>query len=357
MNLKNRNLPHEVRVGNTVVGPGHPVFVIAEIGNNHNGSFELGKKAVDAAHYAGADAVKLQKRIPELVFTKEMLGRPQHHSQTLGRTYGEYRKAQELDDADLVRLKEYAHSLGLVFFVTPFDLKSAEILDEIGMDAWKVASFDLKNKELLEFLRTRKEPIFLSTGMSTLEDIDTAVEIITEKNPNLIINHCVSIYPTPSEDLNLGKLTVLMERYAPLPVGYSGHEIGFVPTVAAIAMGATTVERHFTTDKTLPGPDHATVSLDPVEFRAMTDQIRIIERSIQDKAIRIHEREVPIMQKHGKSLVARVDIPRGTVITNEMVIAKSPGTGIKPTLIHTIIGRVTKVEVPEDTVLSEAHFT
>lgn len=340
-----------VKVRDKCVGEGCPNFIIAEIGNNHNGSFELAKKSVQAAALAGADAVKFQKRVVEEVFTKELLSKEQTHSRTLGKTYGEYRRAQELKDEELVALKDLAHSLGMVFFVTPFDLKGAAALAKIGMDAWKIASFDVIYPQLLEFVAKQNQPVFLSTGMATLEEIDEAVDTILKHNNQLVINHCVSVYPTPTEDLNLGGVSTLKERYNPIPVGYSGHEIGYIPTVAAVALGACTVERHFTLDKSLPGPDHSTVSLEPHEFAHMVKQIRNVEAAVRDRNIYLHEKEIAHRNKHGKSVVSKISIPVGTTITSDMIAFKSPGYGIKPSLAHTVVGKTAVKEIPEDTVI------
>lgn len=346
-----KNLPDRVKVGQKHIGEGEPVFIVAEIGNNHNGEIELAKRLVEEAARAGADAVKFQKRCLSEVFIKEMLGKPQTSSRALGRTYGEYRNKLELSDEKLVVLKDLAHSLGLVFFVTPFDLKSAETLDQIGMDAWKISSFDLTHLQLVEYIAQKKQPIFLSTGMASLEEMDKTVEAILKYNEQLILNHCVSIYPTPDEELNLGAIAAMAEHYSPLPIGYSGHEMGFIPTLASVVLGAKTVERHFTMDKTLPGPDHATVSLDLPEFAEMVRQIRRLERAVLDKNIYLHEREIPHRHKHGKSLVARVPIPAGTVISAQMLCCKSPGHGLKPEMFNEIIGKTAQVDIPEDTVI------
>lgn len=341
-----------IKVGNKRVGKGEPCFIVAEIGNNHNGDIELAKKSVIEAARLGADAVKFQKRNIDEVFTHEMQSAPQTNSRALGATYGDYRKKLELKDEELKELKELAYSLRLAFFVSPFDLKSAETLAKIGMDAWKIASFDLNHRPLVEFVAKQGGPIFFSTGMATLEEMDEAVSTILKYNKQLIINHCVSIYPTPDDDLNLGAISLLREKYPASPIGYSGHEIGFIPTIAAVALGVCAVERHFTLDKSLPGPDHATVSLDPQEFGEMVRQIRRIERAVADKKKYIHEMEVRHRNKHGKSLVAKVKIPAGTVISDDMLACKSPGHGVKPTLIHTVLGKKAKADIPEDTVIT-----
>lgn len=352
------DLPKEVEVYGKKIGEGHPAYIIAEIGNNHNGSLELAKKSVIAAHMAGADAVKFQKRSLEDVFTKELLNQPQTSSRALGTTYGEYRASLELDEKKLERIKNLAHQLGMAFFATPFDLKSVEILSNLGMDAWKVASFDATHSALLTAVAKKGQPIFISTGMSTLEERDEAVKTILKYNKNLIIKHCVSVYPTPAEDLNIGAVATLKERYAPLPVGYSGHEVGFIPTVAAVAIGANSVERHFTIDKSLPGPDHATVSLDALEFAQMVREIRRVEAGVADKKIYLHDGEIKHRQKHSKSIVAKIAIPAGAVISENMIAFKSTGKGgIKPTLAHTVVGRKAKINLELDSVILEEHLS
>ena len=348
-------LSKAIKVGNKFVGSDHPCFIIAEIGNNHNGDFELAKKSVKAAAFAGADAVKFQKRFLNETFTKEMLASPQTSSRGrgLGSTYGEYRRKLELSEEDLCALKVLAHELGMVFFVTAFDLKGAELLSRVGMDCWKIASFDLTHTQLLEYVAQMGQPIFMSTGMSDLFEVDRAVDAVLKYNDRLIIKHCVSVYPTPDDDLNIGAIPLMIKRYTPLPIGYSGHEIGFVPTVVAVALGASSVERHFTLDKTLPGPDHATVSLDPIEFSEMTRQIRRIEKAVKDNEKYLHEKEVAHRNKHSKSIVARVNIPVGVVITAEMICFKSPGHGIKPYNINRVVGKTAKKDIPEDTIICE----
>jgi len=347
------NVSGVIKVGKKLVGRGRPAFVIAEIGNNHNGDMGLARRSIETAALTGADAVKFQKRNLKEVFTQDLLSKPQTHSKSLGSTYGEYRSKLEFTNDQFKELKDLSHSLGLAFFVTPFDLKSADDLSQVGMDAWKISSFDLNHKPLIEFVAQQNQPIFLSTGMATPAEMDEAVGTILKYNPQLIIKHCVSVYPTPDDDLNLGAIKTMLERYKPLPIGYSGHELGFIPTVVAVSLGASSVERHFTLDKTLPGPDHNTVSLDIPEFTEMVRQIRRIENSVQDTELRLHEKEVPIRKKHGKSLVSKVNIPAGAVITAGMLTCKSPGYGIKPTLVNTVIGKVAKVDIPEDTVITE----
>lgn len=345
------NLPSRVKIGDTYVGEKEPVYFIAEIGNNHNGDFYLAKRTIDEAVKAGANAVKFQKRFVDETFTKELLDKPQTKDQIYGTTYGEYRKALELSKEDFIKLKAYATSLGVTFFATPFDHSSADFLEEVGQDLYKIASFDVTNLPLLEHVAKKGKPMILSTGMSSMEEIDEAVETILKHNNQLIILHCVSIYPTPDEKFNLATIPHLAERYHPLPVGYSGHEQDFIPTLAAISLGAKCVERHLTLDKAMPGPDHATVSIEPDQFKSMVDSTRRIEKAIGVVRSDVSPDEMGTRNKHSKSIVTRRPIAAGTVIAADMIMCKSPGYGLKPRMIPSIIGKKVKQDIAGDTVI------
>lgn len=347
------HLPNpRVKLQNKWVGGDAPVFIIAEIGNNHNGDFDLAMRTIQAAKDAGADAVKFQKRNVEQLLSKEMKEMIYDNPRSFGRTYREHRENQELSIAQYVELKNFAETLGLVFFATPFDFTSADELESIGVHAYKISSFDITNKPLLEYVAKKGKPILLSTGMSTLKEMDDAIEAILAHNTLLIVNHCTSIYPTPDTAIDLNMVKVLKDRYAPVPVGYSGHEPDILPTVASIGLGAQTVERHFTLDKEMKGSDHH-MSINPVEFKEMVNQIRRMEILLGSYEKRIHDGEIPIRQKLAKSIVARHDIPKGQRITMEDLITKSPGSGINPTLLDEVIGRVADKDIPADTMLPE----
>lgn len=343
-------LPTRVKISNQLIGEGYPVFIIAEVGNNHNGDFDLAMHTIKAAHEVGANAVKFQKRDIEKVFIKEMRDMAYDNPRSLAPTYGEHRKKLEFSRDQFIALKEYAESLGLIFFVTPFDNDSADFLESIGVHAYKISSFDVTNLPLLEYIAKKEKPILLSTGMSTLEEIDRAVETILGYNNRLIVNHCTSIYPSPDETIDLHMVSVLKERYAPLPVGYSGHESDILPTVVAVGMGANTVERHFTLDKTMRGSDHH-MSIEPSTFKDMVEQIRRIEVMLGSKEKRIHAAELPVREKHAKSIVAKRAIKKGDRISKEDLTFKSPGNGILPMKVQDLVGRTAQVDIGEDTVV------
>lgn len=353
---QDESVPSVVTVRNKQIGEGHPVFFIAEIGNNHNGDYYLAKRTIEEAAKAGADAVKLQKRFLSEVFTKELLDKPQVKDQMLGNTYGEYRQSLELNDDEFRKLKAYAESLGLIFFATPFDKKSADFLEDVGMDAYKISSFDVTNLPLLEHVASKGKPMFMSLGMSTWEEADEAIRTIVSRNNQLIVKHCVSIYPTPDEKVNLANLHEMKRRYEPLPIGYSGHERGFLPTLAAVVLGAKCVERHFTLDKALPGPDHATVSLEPDEFRDMIEKTRRLEKAMGDPMARMWDEERKTRDKHAKSLTTVVAIPIGTFITADMLTCKSPGNGLMPRMVDSVIGKQAACDLAPDTTLRIEHI-
>lgn len=356
MSLVKSNLPNRVKVGNKYVGEGEPVFFIAEIGNNHNGDYYLAKRSIEEAAKSGADAVKLQKRFINETFAKELIEKPQTKDQIFGKTYGEYRQALELNQEEFTKLKDLSDRLGVIFFATPFDKKSADFLEEIGVPVYKIASFDVTNLPLLEHVAKKGKPMFLSTGMCTIEELDDAVETILKHNDQLIIKHCVSVYPTPDEKSNLRTIPFLRERYAPLPIGFSGHERDTLPTLAAITLGAKSVERHFTLDCSLPGPDHATVSIEPELFNSMVQDTRRIEKCMGEPLKKITEEELKTREKHGKSIVSAKPIPAGTVITADMLTCKSPGYGLKPAMLDSLIGKKTKIDIPHDSVITKDHI-
>lgn len=351
-------LPNRIKIKSTYIGENCPTYFIAEIGNNHNGDFFLAKKLIEESARIGANAVKFQKRHIEEVFAKELRNKPQVKDLELGKTYGEYRQHLELSFDDFVNLKKVAEKEKITFFATPFDKKSADFLDKVGVDVYKIASFDVTNIPLIEYVAKKEKPIILSTGMATLEELDNAIATVLKYTNKLSILHCVSIYPTPDDKISLSTMQMLAERYAPLPVGYSGHEKGFEPSVAAATLGARCIERHITIDKTLPGPDHATVSLDVEEFKTMIEHTRRIEKAIGHVHIKeILEEEKPAREKHSKSLVAKHHIVAGTKITADMIVFKSPGHGLKPYQLSLIVGKKAKVDISEDSVITKEHIS
>lgn len=272
-----------VSIASRLIGDNHPVYVIGEIGLNHNGDVELAMRLIDVAAEAGADAVKFQKRTPEIAT-------PEHMRDTLRETpwgtmtYLDYRYRVEFSPEQYRQIGDYAASRGLDWFASPWDVPSVDVLEELDVVAHKIASASVTDLELLERVASTGKPVILSTGMSTLDEIDRAVETLgTER---LIMLHATSTYPMPAEEANLRTIATLRDRYAGVPIGYSGHERGLQISLAAVALGARVVERHITLDRTMWGSDHA-ASLEPQGFEHLVRDIRIIESALGDGVKRV----------------------------------------------------------------------
>jgi sialic acid synthase SpsE len=338
-----------IAIGQRVVGEGQPCFVIAEGGVNHNGDPRLATELVHIAARCQADAVKFQKRTIHELLTREALERPYVHRNSLGATYGEHRQKLELTDADWYRLRDLANRLGLEFMGSAWDRGSADLLEALDTPAIKLPSAVLTDLSLLEYVARKRRPMIVSTGMSTLEEVDQAVDRISRHTDELILLQCTSAYPSEFVDVNLRVMETFRQRYGVL-VGYSGHERGISVSEAAATLGACVVERHFTKDRTLPGPDHA-ASLEPTGLQKLVRDIRHIEMAMGSGDKTIAAAEVAVRARLGKSVVAARPIAAGSVIGAEMLTAKSPGDGIPANQLEQLIGRVAAADVARDVVL------
>lgn len=282
-----------VTIGSRVVGGGHPAYVIGEIGLNHNGDVEIAKQLIDVAADAGADAVKFQKRTPEISTPAHMRDVPRETPWGT-MSYLEYRYRVEFTREQYIEIADHALLRGLEWFASPWDVPSVAFLEDLGVAAHKVASACLTDTPLLEALRETGKPVILSTGMSTIEQIDAAIEVLgTDK---LVLMHATSTYPMEPGEANLRVIPALRDRYPGVPVGYSGHERGLQISVAAVALGAVAVERHITLDRTMWGSDHA-ASLEPTGFQHLVRDIRIVEEALGDGVKRVFPGEQAPMAK------------------------------------------------------------
>ncbi|UPT74543.1 MAG: N-acetylneuraminate synthase family protein [Elusimicrobiota bacterium] len=334
------------------VGPGRPCFIIAEIGLNHNGDLEIAKKLIDAAKEAGCDAVKFQKRDVASLATNAVLDAADARFPAFGSTYRQIREHMEFDRAEFKELMAAAGAAGLPFFCTPFDVPSFEFLEELGMTAYKLASHSLTNLPFLEHAAARRKPCILSTGMSTPEEIDRAVAIFKKASCPLILLHCVSSYPTPYEHANLRVMDTLAARYG-VPVGYSGHEVGTLATIAAVSRGACVVERHITLDTKMMGFDHK-LSIDPAQLKQVVADIRSVEIMLGDGVKRLLPVEQITRDKYHVSWVSKGAIPAGAVIGEAMLTLKNPGTGIPAWKKDQVVGRKAKTDIPADALIAES---
>ena len=280
-----------VQIGHRLVGPGHSIVVVAEIGINHNGDLELAKKLVDAAAEAGCDAVKFQKRTIELVYTAEELARPRESP--LGETNGDLKRGLELGDEEYVEIDRHCRRLGIPWFASCWDQCSVDFIEAFDPPCYKISSACLADDALLRHHRSKERPILLSTGMSALEQIDHAVGVLGDEA--LVLLHCTSAYPSTVEELNLKVIPTLAGRYD-VPVGYSGHEVGLATTLAAVALGACLVERHLTLDRAMWGSDQA-ASVEPGGLARLVKDIRAIERALGDGIKRVYDSEFPVRSK------------------------------------------------------------
>ena len=277
-----------ISIGHNLIGPGQPVYVIAEIGLNHNGDVELAKQLIDVAAGAGAQAVKFQKRTPDISTPEHMKSVPRETPWGL-MTYLEYRHRVEFDRDQYVEIGDYATVCGLDWFASPWDEPAVDFLEDLNVVAYKVASASVTDVGLLRAIADTGKPVILSTGMSTIDQVDAAVEAL-EGSP-LAVLHATSTYPLPPEEANLRMITTLGDRYPGVPVGYSGHERGLQISLAAVALGATVVERHITLDRTMWGSDHS-ASLEPTGFEHLVRDIRIIGEAMGDGVKRVYPGEL-----------------------------------------------------------------
>jgi len=330
-----KNATIQLRSGKRI-GPGAPCFIVAEIGNNHQGELPLAREMVHAAAEAGVDAVKLQKRNVDALFTRDGKEAPYTGKNSFGQTYGEHREALELDMDAMAELKELAESLGVVFFASAWDPVSTREMLDLGMELFKVCSADLVNVPLLRTVGETGVPMVMSTGMSDLHDIDVAVNEVRRYHERVVLLHCNSSYPCPDENIALPVIAQLRERYG-LPVGYSGHEAGLGPSVAAAALGACMVERHFTLDRGMRGTDHQ-ASLEPAQFAELCDMIRQVEAAAALREKCVFPQERASAAKLRKSVVFARDLPAGHVISQADITVKCPGTGVSPVHWDEILG-------------------
>lgn len=281
----------EVKIGNKLVGDDHPTFIIAEIGINHNGDIELAKKLIESAAAVGCDAVKFQKRTLDVVYSKEELDKPRENP--FGPTNRDLKRGLEFSEKEYRIINQACHENEIMWLASCWDEQSVDFIDQFNVPCYKIASASLTDDNLLKYTREKGKPIFLSTGMSTIEEIDHAVEVLGKKD--LIILHCTSTYPAKNSELNLQVIVELKKRYG-VPVGYSGHEVGLFSTAASCLLGACIVERHITLDRSMWGSDQA-ASIEVHGFARLVRDIRLIPEILGDGQKIVYESERPILKK------------------------------------------------------------
>jgi N-acetylneuraminate synthase len=334
-----------IKIGDRLVGDGQPTYIIAEIGVNHNGLIDLAMELIDVAVNAGADAVKFQKRQLDRLYAKKYLENANAGEKTL-RYLLPILQQVELPDEAYDKIVDYCRKKKITFLCSAFDPESVDFLESLGVPAYKVASADLTNLPLLDYLAKKNKTLILSTGMSRMEEVETTVDFLKARHVEFALLHCNSTYPAAFEDINLRFMDQL--RRFGVPVGYSGHERGIAVSTVASALGASIIERHITLDRTMDGPDHA-ASLEPQGFSKMVRDIRQVSMALGAGEEKFISRgEILNREVLGKSLVAARNIMPGEVITNELVAVKGPALGISPQRYPELLGRTVERMIEQD---------
>ncbi len=345
-----------VRLGSRPIGKGYPCFVIAEAGVNHNGNVGKALQMIDLALKAGADAIKFQTFRSDQVVTRNA-PKAAYQLKSTDHKESQYDMLKKLElSADSHRdLFAYCRKKGILFLSTPFSEESADLLDELGVQAFKIPSGEITNLPLLEHIARKGKLMIVSTGMSDLDDVRRAIDTIgATRHCELLLLHCVSNYPTKPEDVNLRAMKTMEEEFQ-LPVGFSDHTLGYEIPLAAVAMGACVIEKHFTLSRDLSGPDHK-ASLEPRELEAMISGIRKVEASLGTGKKQPARSEADTAHVARRSLVAACDLPAGTVIRREHIVCRRPGTGLPPARIQEVIGKKVARRVKEGSLLKWSMF-
>lgn len=324
-------------------------FVIAEAGINHNGSFNLAKKLIVAAKAVGADVVKFQAFKTEEFIIKEA----QRAAHVKGKkSFFEMIQSWELKDSDYVKLAKFAKRQKMMFFASVFGPKSLKMLEKIRVPIYKIASMDLNNYPLLRSVAKTGKPVIISTGMGNLDEIKKAVKILETGRGEIGILHCVALYPPEAEEFHLEKIGILQKAFPRHAIGFSDHSLDILTPVAAAALGARIIEKHFTLDKKSAGPDQQSSS-DPKEFKKMVDEIRYLEKAVENKRSKfvVVPREQKMKAAFRRSLVSEVAVKKGTVISEKILGMKRPGTGIPPSEIGKVLGKRAKRDLPRNTII------
>lgn len=332
-----------------------PTFIIAEVGVNHNGSLVLAKQLIDKAVEAGVDAVKFQTfKADKLVTLNAQKAQYQQDNTGDGNQYCMLKKL-ELSQYDYFEIKRYCDYKKILFMSTPFDFESVDLLEQIEVPIYKISSGDLTNIPFLRHIAKLNKHIILSTGMANLCEVEIAVnEIKKYGNYNIILLHCTSNYPTSYEDVNLNAMITLKNAFN-LTVGYSDHTVGIDIPIAAVSMGAKVIEKHFTLDKTMEGPDHK-ASLDPIELKKMVKSIRNVEKAFGDGIKRCNKSEESTRSVARKSIVASSNMKRGDVISYGNITFKRPEGGLSPIYIDEVIGKMCTADIEKDEYITFEKF-
>jgi len=343
----------EFKIANKSIGDNHPLFFIAEAGVNHNGSIDMGKQLIDIAVESGADSVKFQTFKTENIIIKNA-PKSTYHIETTGddstQSWFDLLKTQEMSKRMHIELIEYCNKKGIIFLSTPYDEDSANLLEDLNVPAFKIASTDTSNIPLLSYIAKKGRPMILSSAMATMEEVELAVYTVQNEGLNEIaMLQCTGNYPAKLSDTNLRVMQTYKEKLNCI-VGYSDHTLDLINPVAATAMGAKVYEKHFTIDRSLPGPDHR-MALEPDELKQTIKAIRDTELALGNSTKQVLESEKENRDKLRKSIVSKLYIKKDEIITMDMLSFKRPGDGIQPSDLNNVIGKKAITNISEGTVL------
>ncbi|MBI5526034.1 MAG: N-acetylneuraminate synthase family protein [Deltaproteobacteria bacterium] len=322
-------------------------YVIAEVGHNHQGDVEKAKQMFQMAKFCGADAVKLQKRHNKGLYTLEQYNKPYDNENSFGRTYGQHREALEFGRDEYKALKRFAKKIGITFFATAFDFKSADFLEDLDMPAYKIASGDLKTLPLLRHVAKFGKPMIISTGGATMDDIQRVYDALMPVNRQLCFLQCTATYPTQPEELDLKVIETMRSRFPDVVIGLSDHYNGIAMAVVAYLLGARVIEKHFTLNHSWKGTDHA-FSLEPIGLQKMIRDLHRVRIALGDGTKKVHKNEAGPLVKMGKKIVAARPLKKGHVLTRRDLALKSPGDGLAPYEMERTVGKRLKKSLAAD---------
>jgi N-acetylneuraminate synthase len=341
-----------VNIGGRLVGAGEPCFIIAEAGVNHNGDMKLAHQLIDEAKKAGADCVKFQSFVTEELITPDA-PKAEYQVVTTGQPGSQHGmlKMLELSAAQQAELKKHCDDAGIIYMCTPYENTSADMLDNIGVAAYKIASTDTTNIPFLRYIASKKRPVIISTGMSTLTEVEEAVNTLNNHGlkDKFVVLHCTSEYPAPMSDINLRAMETMRLAFQ-CPVGFSDHTPGVGASPWAVVLGACVIEKHFSLDRGLKGPDHR-ASMEPAELAELVRTVRNVELALGDGVKRIAPSEAANKPRMQKSIVARRDIKKGQSITADLLTCKRPGSGLAPNWLDRVIGQRALRDIKQETLL------
>lgn len=341
----------DLRIEGRTIGDDHDCYVIAELGHNHQGDVEICKQLIDAARACGASAVKLQKRDNATLYTREMFDSIYNSENAFADTYGRHRERLEFDRGAIAELQAYSRRAGITLFATVFDRPSADLLQDLGMPAFKIASGDLKSLPLLAHVARMGKPLFISTGGGTLDDVRRAYDTVRALNDQICLMQCTAAYPTDYPEVNLRVIETYRREFPEIPIGFSSHDNGIALALVSYVVGARVIETHFTLNRAWKGADHR-FSLEPQGLAKLVRDIHRTGIALGDGVKRPYPSEAPALIKMGKKLVTARPLPRGHALTADDVLLQSPGDGLPPSELGRLVGRRLVRDVPAGTTIS-----